>query len=323
MKGEQRNNGITRLTFNDAEYTFWNNADVVSPYILHFLKNEYPNSIILPEFNKVDFVVLGENLPVEIQSTVLARKKEKYALSHSYFEQMIEKQLKQNIERYEQCLFFFDSAYLDYLQTNLAKTARINMDWFYQYMKLGKLKVFTISFDGAIEETSLEQFKFIFDKSVLCKLAHDSDYQIIDRNKFKIMHALLADNEFTSDELDLLRENFKNEKMKFKSYNTWLRRKNCTERERLLSYILSSVGNLYAVNSILCCSTENMGNKEAQLRTLLILGIFENKFISNNRNICFKDKFKIAQYIPGYVRNKVNWDSLKGESMQISTFWNL
>ena len=105
---ETTEDGVTKLIFDNDEYIFWNKAKIVSPFIYEFLKTNYPNCLILPELNHIDFVVLEENLPVEVQSTIILgyKKKEKKILAHSYFEQMIEKQIKQNIERYGKCWFF-------------------------------------------------------------------------------------------------------------------------------------------------------------------------------------------------------------------------
>lgn len=105
---ETTEDGVTILTFNDVDYIFWNKAEIVLPLIYEFLKINYPNCLILPELNHIDFVVLDENLPVEVQSTIIlgSQKRKKRNLAHSLFEQLIEKQIKQNIERYGKCWFF-------------------------------------------------------------------------------------------------------------------------------------------------------------------------------------------------------------------------
>ncbi len=162
---EKISNGTTIIISDGNKYIFWNNASVALPYVYKFLKTCYPNSIILPEFNHIDFVVLQENLPVEVQSTIIFRynDSEKKALGNSYFEQMIEKQIKQNIERYGKCWFFFDSEYFRYLQSGTSSSIRTDYKWFIRYIRNNLLCVFIVSHDGIIKEVKYEDLEFLVD----------------------------------------------------------------------------------------------------------------------------------------------------------------
>jgi hypothetical protein len=71
VKIETPREGITKLEFDGDVYFFWNKAEIVLPFVYDYLKKEYPSQLILSEFNHVDFVVLGVNLPVEVQSTII------------------------------------------------------------------------------------------------------------------------------------------------------------------------------------------------------------------------------------------------------------
>ena len=62
------NKGIVTAIYGENTYTFWHIADVVYPYISEFLDKQFPNSIRIREFNYTDYVVLKENLPVEVQA---------------------------------------------------------------------------------------------------------------------------------------------------------------------------------------------------------------------------------------------------------------
>src|SRR3990167_917226 len=130
--------GIVTATYGENKYTFWHIADVIYPYISNFLDKQFSDSIRIREFNYTDYVVLKENLPVEVQATVLSVRNGSSnpgGLNHSEFEQKIEKQIKQDIDRYKRCIFFLDSEYLRYLQNNATKNVRINFEWFHQFIK--------------------------------------------------------------------------------------------------------------------------------------------------------------------------------------------
>lgn len=49
---------------------YWK-VEEVRKHIIEYLKKEFPESIIMREFNNVDIMVFGPNVPVEIQRTYL------------------------------------------------------------------------------------------------------------------------------------------------------------------------------------------------------------------------------------------------------------
>ena len=306
-------------------YKFWHHADVVKDVVWDFLEKSFPNSVIFPEFFRVDLVILNENIPVEIQSTVLLKNNTKsgnkrIAIAHSYFEQLIEKQIKQNIDNFGICWFFFDSEYLRYLQNDLSRGSRINLDWLYQFMKDNVLRVFTVSYDGIIREISCKDFSFLNNVSMTCKIGQDEDYRILDRNKFKIMGTVLSGYNFTSDELFGFREDFG--KSDGQSFNNWLSRKGCTPRQSLFGAILNSISSLNIINLILDRNEENMLPKTHRYY-LTTLGLFDVKGNTVSAIYCFADKFEIAVYFPGYERNKEIWDNSRGIYVKLPTLRKL
>lgn len=131
------------------DYIFWKNVRMTNDHIFEFIKNKFPNSLILPEFNMIDWFVIDENLPIEIQSTIVDRDG---IPRHAHFENAIRQQLEQNIINYGTCWFFFDEYYLKYLQKDIGKTVSINYDWLYKLLQEEKLKIFTVTHDGKIDE---------------------------------------------------------------------------------------------------------------------------------------------------------------------------
>lgn len=294
-------------------YTFWHNVDVVENYVWDYLENRFPDSIIFPELFGADFVVLDENIPVEIQSTILlnsekGKENARTILSHTQFELYIEKQIKQNVNYFGVCWFFFDSEYLRYLQNELTRRTRINLDWLYQLLKEGKVRAFTISHDGIITEISHKAFNFLNEVSMTCKVGQNEDYRILDRNKFKIISNVLKGYDFNSEELFIFKECFiKSDKIDFIG---WLNRKESSERETLFGNILRGCGSLEYIDQILNCESDGTKFRNSKFY-LSILGLFEVKGQSLGSVTTFMDKFEIADYFPGYVRNKNIWDNLK------------
>lgn len=52
---------------NSREENIYWTVEEVRPHIINDLKKRFPDSIISREFGKVDLMVLGPNIPVEIQ----------------------------------------------------------------------------------------------------------------------------------------------------------------------------------------------------------------------------------------------------------------
>lgn len=325
---EKENDGIITIFFNNDKYTFWHNANVVLYHVQQFLKGKFPDDIIIDEFNKTDFVVLGQNLPIEIQSTVIAKS----FISHSGFEKMTEKQIRENIERYEACWFFFDAEYLRYLQ-NLANDAtrgiKINLDWLYRFIKEEKLRVFTVSYDGIIKELTHKDFDFLVNISISCKIGKDKDFRKLDRNKFKIMHNVLKGHGFTTEEYSKYRNNFFSQKgnntnRRDSHFDAWLKREGCTDREHLLGYIIDASYSLELINDALDLSFEKDSFHGNHIKKFLkCLGLFDIQYERKNMKLLFIDKFDIASYFPGYLRNIDVWKRLRSNYVTSSTLCSI
>jgi len=323
-KEKIKSTGIITQTYAGNTYIFWHIADVVYPYISQFLSKEFPNSVIIREFNKIDYVVLKENLPIEIQSTIAYRKTggQRNGISHSEFEQKIEKQIKQNIDRYEKCWFFFDSEYLRYLQDNITKSSRINLDWLFHYMKEKKLRIFVVKYDGIIRELSDNDFSFLPNISRTCTVGMDEDFRILDRNKFKIMSNVLEGYKFTTNEIDKMYNTFKLSEHKGfdKGFDKWLSRDGHNGRDTEYFYISHAVTTLKDINNMLDCKIDEKSYIRTYSHYMKVLGLIETKDTGKVGYMrIFVDKFDIAQYFPGYLRNKELWDDLRNRYISYDT----
>lgn len=316
-------NGIITQIYGSNTYKFWHIADVVHPYISKFLKKEFPNSVIIREFNKIDHAVLKENIPVEVQSTP-AYTYGRPGINHSQFEQKIESQLRQKIDKYGKGIFFFDSEYLRYLQTDITSASRIRWDWFYRHIKEGTLRVFIIKYDGTIREVFLKDFEFISKISQTCQVRRESDERILERNKLKIMNSVLEWQKFTTDEFNNMYDTFK--LSGFTDFDAWLNRSDHTEREILYYYTNRSMTTLKDINNVLACRVDI--NKKSYIRTyshyMKILGLTDIKSIGTAADMrIFVDYPKIAEYFPGYIINKELWDGLKSKYIRYNTFCSI
>lgn len=297
---EENNKKVNGIVEFDG-YIFWTKAEVVKPYIIKYLKEKFPDSLILQEFNRIDMTIPGENLPIEIQSTIVNPSP-----LHAVFENNIRKQIEDNIENYDRCWFFFDSEYLKYLQNENGSKISINLDWMTKYIKENKLMVFIISHEGIIRETNYKDFDFIKRLSNTCKLSYEDDKRILNRNKLKIINIILKGYNFTQIEIDNLTKAFENSNdERFSSFLS-----KSSDRAKLFGNIINSMSNLDSINSVLDMSViENISH--AKLRAKY-LGIFEIE----GWNTKFIDKLDICKYFPGYVRNKEKWDNIKGHSIK-------
>lgn len=175
---------IIKLTINDIEYVFWKYADVAKPYIKKYLIEKFPNRLTIRELNMIDLTIPEENLPIEIQATPIYMNK---SIMYSEFENDIRKQIEQNIISYDKCWFFFDSSLLKSMQYNRRKYISINMDWLRKFIKEEKLKVFTVSYDGIIEEKKYKDFDFLSEMSQTCKISCETDDMILNMIKCKYL----------------------------------------------------------------------------------------------------------------------------------------
>jgi hypothetical protein len=304
---ETTEDGVTILTFNDVDYIFWNKAEIVLPLIYEFLKINYPNCLILPELNHIDFVVLDENLPVEVQSTIIlgSQKRKKRNLAHSLFEQLIEKQIKQNIERYGKCWFFFDSEKFKYLKSETSNSIRLNFKWLVKYVQDGLLKVFIVSHDGQIKEVLYQDLKFL----------NNYGNSSFETNKIKIISQVLYGYGYTGTEI----REFRNEKRQIEDKNAfqaWLKKKEHSQRKKSLGYVLQSMSSLNLINEFLFRKKVGWNQLSNTARYLGILHFQQSYWI-------LEDRYDIIQYFPGYLENKLFWDGIKNEKFRTDELLNI
>lgn len=304
---------------NYKDYIFWTNAPVVDDFVFDFLDTNFPESLIIPEFNNIDWFIMSENLPVEIQSTRITSSG---TPAHSNFENAIRQQLEQNIKTYGRCWFFMDSEYLRYLQLVAGRNISMNMDWFYKLVKEEKLIVFTISYDGIIESKTYNSFDWISKLSSTCILSEDQDSRILERNKSKIAVNIFNNIGATSEELRTLRKLFDgrgSDAVHGRSFPKWLRHKQgANNREKLLGSVYIAIGSLNSVNDCLGCNTSDYiaGYAVGHLNDL---GLTEVLYGTHRSVIkIYVDIYNIAQFCPGYLKNKEKWDYLKESKMKLN-----
>jgi len=303
MKG----NGIKHLNVHGQDYIVWTNADIVKSYIIQFLKNIFPGKIIVRELNMIDLTVPEENLPIEIEYTVTSRDR----FTFSKWENDIRKQIEQNIINYDKCWFFFDSELFRAMQ-NARRLMSINMDWFRTYMKEEKLRVFTVSYNGIINELKYEDFDFLAEKSQTCRIASETDDMILNRNKMKIFANVVRGYNFTQEETEEFYNNWRNNKKEGEHFSKFLRN---TGNEKMVLYgnILQVIGDLVPTNKLLDLDIEEDDKYHGRFNARY-LGIFDE----NSQNRIFVDKFDICKYFPGYIRNKEMWDFLKESKIKLN-----
>lgn len=105
-------------------YTFWTKAYVVYEHVYNFLAEIFPNSEdhIVQEINRIDMLIMtkSDEIPVEIQSTIIAGGfKDNKLPSIAHFENVIRKQIEENINIYNKCWFFFDDELFRYIINDL------------------------------------------------------------------------------------------------------------------------------------------------------------------------------------------------------------
>jgi hypothetical protein len=316
---ETNNVGIVRSKSNGIDYTFWKDAEIVKPFIKKYLKGRFPDKKIIRELNRIDISIPEINLPVEIQATPLDPRTG--TPLYAKFESKIRTQIEQNVIAYNRCWFFFDPSLLKSMK-NSGRRASINMDWFRSYIKEEKLKVFTVSHDGIIEELEYSDFDFLSTMSQTCKVAYETDDMVLNRNKMKIYTNVVKGYRFTQKEIDSFEYSWKSRKEKkvgdnFTKYMTT----QCDSRMKLYGNILHATGSLSDVNNLLDLSIENMENVRKHPSS--ILGIFDNSGMGQGSITRFVDRFDICKYFPGYVRNQEIWQMLKGLNLNNRQFSNV
>jgi len=309
-------NGTENVVINNDTYKCWK-LEYIKPYVVKFLKEKFPDSLVIFEINRIDIVVLDNKndhiLPVEIQKTVI--NKDRYTFMHSEFEEDIRKQIEDNVENYGECWFFFDSEYLRYLQSgNVYRNISINMNWLVKYMKDSKVRVFVTRYDGITKELLTKDFDFLKVISQTCPIGQDSDERILNRNKLRIFMNILMGHKFNQEEIDKIYKNAKLNRNNVKSRGTTkFLLKEDDKRSKLYGYILVSISRLEMINEIL---DMNYGERHGK-QYASYLGIFD---IDGRGNIRFTDRFDVCKYFPGYLRNKDIWDNLKGHNINSRQF---
>ena len=313
MKQKNDENGIVEIIYEDDIYKTWT-VKLILPHINKYLKRIYPDSLMVRGLT--DIIVFDRKIrvptPVEIQKTLI-NDHGKFANSH--FEKEIRKQLEDNVENYSICWQFFDSEYLRYLQSiNVSKKTSLDMTWLVRLMKEEKIRVFVIRHDGVVTELTTKDFEFLKDVSVMCPISYSNDERVLVRNKLNIKQNVLFGYNFTQEEIDQFENDFDNrldsEKSSVNMENYCMKSNN--KRCKFFGNISHAVNTLLRINDSLSCTYTAESHKSAIEG--VILGIFhQNDYNGNNKyaRIQFIDKFNVAQYFPGYLRNKEMWDYCK------------
>lgn len=298
---------------------YWK-VEEVRPYIMNYLKEKFPESILVREFNDVDIMVLGSNIPVEIQRTITWKGIIDRKPKLSNFEDQIRRQIEQNIENNGVCWLFVDAEFVRYLHNSMTKAVSINMDWLYQFYKSEKLRVFSITPNGNIKELLDNDFSFITRFSSTCKINKDEDYRILQKNKSYIAYNVLKGCNFSTEEINNWYSEFekldkKGEKLKF---GQWLNKFD-DDRHKKLSRILQSLGFLEHINKLLRCEIEDHRALAPASSICLIEGNGKN----NSSRIGFPDSYNISGYFPGYFARKELWDYLRTHTVGHKTFLSI
>lgn len=312
-------NKIVEVKYKNDTYKTWT-VKSIRPLITNFLKEKYPNSIIVPEINVIDITIFDNNsneiIPVEIQKSPTTKKSGAMKFGNSQFENSIRKQIDDNIENYGKCWFFFDSEYLMYLQSkNIGIKTSINMTWLIKLMKENTLKVFVVRYDGLVRELTTKDFDFLKNISHTCIIGYDNDERILNRNKLKIFHNIINGYNFNQKEIDNFYNNFYNSNEN-NCYDFF--RKNNDGRCKLYGNVLKCIGSLNIINKSL--DMDYYDEKQHHKILMINSGIFE---IFENSSMKFVDKFDICKYFPGYVRREKHWLTYKGNDFCYKTFFDM
>lgn len=315
-------NGIVGVRYGNEIYRTWK-VEFIRPFIYSFLKERCPSSLLVREVNDIDVTVFNKKsnriVPVEIQKSILdmtSRKESRFR--HTHFENMIRKQIEENIRDYDMCWFFMDSEYLRYLQDgSIGKKTSVNLTWLIKLMREETLKVFSIKYDGFVRELAIKDFDFL-------EKLHSSDEIILNKNKLKIYQNVLYGHNFTQEEISEFESEFDKRIDRSKemcSSNFFKISDN--ERCKLYGFVRQALGNLSGINMCLDMNNDDSSDK----RNALNVGIFEIVGNCGNGNYVnhmkFVDKFDICKYFPGYLRQEKHWLTYKGNEMDGRTFSNM
>lgn len=317
MNNTKNSIGINTFTVNNKTYKCWT-VEFIRPYVIKFLKEKFPDSLMTFETNRIYIVVFDNRtddiIPIEIQRIYASSK---YGFSHAGFEDNIRRQLEDNIENYGVCWLFFDSEYLRFLQTKDIRQhggISLNMNWLVKYMKEGKAKVFAIGYDGLAKELSSKDFDFLKDISQTCILGYENDERILNRNKLKIFRDTLRCHNFSQDDIDRVRE-YANDNKQNREKLEIFARKQKDKRIKLFGSILHATGRLPSINNFLDMNVDGHGQCMGGKWDASFIGIFDLYGDSHNATVRFVDRFNVCKYFPGYLRNKDKWDKLRGRNL--------
>lgn len=281
------------------KYGYWE-VEQIRHYIIAYLQNIFPESIIEREFDRIDIMAHGPNIPIEIQRIRLDPRSGSPQLSH--FEDSTRRQIEQNIEIFEQCWLFFDTKLLHHLQNNLSLNSSLNMDWIYQFFQSGKLRVFIVNINGDIRELEDKDFEFIRKFSNTCKLGKEQEHRILQKNRSKIAYRIYKMRGITTEEINRYYKEFENNNNnndKKRHFTDWLVRNGGRRKE--IGMIKHAIQSLPDINNTLKC-TVGKGNN-VPVTYMNILGIIEGEDW-----IRCSDKYNFLDYFPGYFEMEELWD---------------
>jgi hypothetical protein len=287
---------------------YWT-VEEIRPYIIEYLQERFPDSIIMREFDDVDIIVLGPGIPVEIQKTYIHNGKN---VRISEFEDNSRRQIEINIRMYGVCWFFLDQNFLDYLECTSNRLISLDMKWLYENFKQEKVKIFSITRNGIIRELNDT------DLNILTKFSVND----IDKNRHKIAFKILKKDSFSTEEINDWYDEYerdgingirdKSKKIRFTSYL-----KNENSKKKRLYYIMQSIGNLRYIKEMLACNMIDEHSLSFAANLGIIEGISKNH--RYNRIRC-SDNYNILEYFSEYFEKKELWDYLRTHTADYSTF---
>lgn len=296
---------------NGSTFRFWTNAEVVFDYVWHFLLKNFPSEILLPEVDRVDIMNLSQSIPIEIQSTIIKRSKvtSRIFLQHSIFYSHAKNQIEMNIAKYGKCWFFFDWDYFNFIMDGLGKDSIFNFSKLFRQDENDLVKVFLVRFDGVIRELKSSDFPLPIT---------DDDF-ILANNKIKILHDILKQYKFTSNEIKEYRDMYFIETHSSDRFRSWLLSKRDNDRAILFGHILETQKRFTDINLLLDRKKKDHNNwlsyTSFAARTLGII-FYDQKV----KKYTFSNQFSICKYFPAFQRNKDFWLSLIGKNFNKRQF---
>lgn len=216
---------------NENTYSgrYWK-VDEILPCVMRWIKEKFPNAILEREFDDVDIMIHGPKIPVEIQKT--PECKTGCGKPHiSGFEKLTEKRIRIDIDNCGICWFLLDTRFLNHLQNNSLSRSQIDMGWFYQFWKDGKLRIFTIDLNKNIREI-LEDKEFDFIKE-------KKERRILGKEKYDIAYKTYRRYGFTTEEINHWYDEYRNDNNRTtKGLPAYLSKKGGRERDFHISDLL-------------------------------------------------------------------------------------